>query len=68
MISNTDVIDDVICYEAGGMDSRETLKFFSKLIRTGMAWNLQGSYGKTAQELIECGWIASDGMILKENY
>ena len=31
VISNTDVIDDVIRYEAGSMDSRETLKFFSKL-------------------------------------
>ena len=36
---------------------------FSHLIRTGMAWGLQGSYGRAAMTLIDSGVISSDGVI-----
>ena len=43
--------DDVIKYEAGEMTREEEVSFFQKLIDTGMAWKLQGHYGRNAERL-----------------
>jgi hypothetical protein len=42
-------------YENGEMDDEQTISFFQQLINTGMAWNLQGSYGRMADRLIQSG-------------
>jgi len=49
------VIDKIIQYENGSMSDEETIEFFQGLIDTGMAWTLQGHYGRTATQLIEAG-------------
>jgi hypothetical protein len=54
---------DLISYEEGVLDERETLELFGTLIRTGMAWTLQGTYGRTANELIHAGYLTRDGDI-----
>lgn len=46
---------DIIKYEEGEMDDTEIDTFFQKLIDSGMAWTLQGHYGRTAERLIEEG-------------
>jgi hypothetical protein len=50
-------IDDIIRYEDGGMTEAEVIEFFQNLVDTGLAWKLQGSYGRTAKELINYGWV-----------
>jgi hypothetical protein len=55
------MIDKMIAYESGEMTDTETLELFSELIRTGMAWKLQGSYGRTANRLIDLGLIGKGG-------
>lgn len=50
------VVDSIIRYENGEMDEYELLEFFQHLIDTGMAWQLQGHYGRTAMSLIEDGY------------
>jgi hypothetical protein len=47
--------EDLIRYENDEMTSEEEVVFFQKLIDTGMAWTLQGRYGRTAQRLIQEG-------------
>lgn len=48
---------DAICrYEGGEMDVEETFEFFQELIDSGMAWQLQGHYGRTAEALIDEGY------------
>jgi hypothetical protein len=42
-------------YEAGNLDEFETISLFQYLIDSGLAWELQGSYGRTAQRLIAAG-------------
>lgn len=59
-------IGDIIAYESGELSPEKTLKMFAGLIKNGMAWTLQGHYGRTAQALIEAGYIDKRGKILKE--
>lgn len=42
-------------YESGQMTEDEIVEFFQQLIDNGMAWTLQGHYGRTAAYLIEQG-------------
>jgi hypothetical protein len=50
-------IDDIIRYENGEMREDEVIEFFQGLVDTGIAWRLQGSYGRTAKALINYGWV-----------
>ena len=49
-------VDAIIRYEQGEMDVDETFDFFQGLIDTGLAWQLQGHYGRTAEALISEGY------------
>ena len=50
-------VSDIIRYESGEMDEKEVIEFFQELVNTGMAWKLQGHYGRTAKALIDYGWV-----------
>ena len=50
-----DVVGFVMDFEVGSLDDEETIAGFQHLINTGMVWDLQGSYGRTAMALIEQG-------------
>lgn len=52
-----DIVDRVMAYEQGDMDYEDSLRFFQELIDTGLAWRLQGHYGRTATRLIEAGLV-----------
>ena len=56
-----DVTNRLIDYECGHLNDIQTLRLFSELIKNGMAWTLQGHYGRTAMALINDGWLESDG-------
>ena len=49
------MINDIIAYESGEMQDEEIIDFFQRLIDSGMAWSLQGSYGRMAMNLVEDG-------------
>lgn len=63
MITNENRIDYIMGYECGDLNDKETLELFSHLIKNGMAWNLQGHYGRTASTLIERELIDKSGEI-----
>lgn len=58
-----DVTGAIIAFESGELDTMGTLRLFAHLIKTGMAWKLQGSYGRAAAALIENGTISRDGTL-----
>lgn len=49
--------DQIIAYEEGELDEEEVDALFAALIESGLVWQLQGSYGRTAVELIAAGRI-----------
>jgi hypothetical protein len=55
----------IISYEAGELRGQEVLRLFSHLIKTGLAWSLQGCYGRFAEALIDRGYLSAKGKILK---
>jgi len=59
------LVDMIIAYETGELPTEDTLELFAKLVKTGRAWSLQGHYGRTAQTLIDEGYISKKGEILK---
>ncbi|MFJ6680559.1 DUF7417 domain-containing protein [Streptomyces werraensis] len=58
-----DIAIDLISYEQGELDARETVELFGLLVKSGMAWTLQGSYGRTANELVHAGYLTQDGEV-----
>ena len=50
-----DLVDDINDYEMGTMSEERLIPFFQGLIDSGMAWSLQGHYGRTAKALIDAG-------------
>jgi len=42
-------------FEDGTIASPDGVKLFQHLIDTGLAWTLQGTYGRTAKQLIDAG-------------
>ena len=61
-----DITDKIIDYECGLLDDTGVLELFSELIRTGMAWQLQGHYQRVAYDLIDGDYIDTDGNITNE--
>jgi hypothetical protein len=55
------VSDDIFAYEAGDLDEDETIALFQRLVDNGLAWSLQGHYGRTAMRLIEAGLVQRPG-------
>ena len=49
-------LDFIMEWETGDMNIHEEAEGFQHLIDSGMAWKLQGCYGRRAAELIKAGY------------
>jgi hypothetical protein len=43
------------------MEEEEIFMFFQEMIDSGVVWNLQGCYGRTAESLIDNGYCRRKG-------
>jgi len=50
-----DVVGFIMDLEGGTISEERAIEGFQHLIDTGLAWSLQGSYGRAARQLIESG-------------
>lgn len=58
-----DLVTTIIAFESGELNAPQTIELFSALIKSGMAWQLQGSYGRGARNLILQGYLNKKGDI-----
>ena len=65
MIIN-DLTNKIISYEQDELDGNEIIQLFQELIDNGMAWKLQGHYGRMAMDLIENGYCKMPEGMIKE--
>ncbi len=52
-----DLVGRIIAFEQGDLDHDEVVELFQQLVDNGMAWTLQGCYGRFAANLIEAGEV-----------
>lgn len=52
-----DIVGQVVAYESGELSEEEAIEFFQQIVDNGLVWTLQGSYGRTAQRLIDAGLV-----------
>jgi hypothetical protein len=57
-------VADVIAFEEGELTEEEAVEFIGGLLKSGMAWRLQGYYGRMAVSMIEAGLLSEDGDVL----
>jgi hypothetical protein len=56
---NFNLTGAIIAYEDGELDEDGIVELFQHLVDSGLAWQLQGHYGRTAQALIEAGLVTA---------
>ena len=49
-------LDRIIAFENGDLTDEQIVELFQELIDSGIAWNLQGTYGRMAMSLISNGF------------
>lgn len=49
--------ENVARYESGEMTDDEIIRFFQVGVDSGIVWQLQGGYGRTAADLIASGYV-----------
>lgn len=54
---NLDLIGNIVAYEEDLLSDEEIRQLFQTLVNSGMAWQLQGSYGRMASRLLADGLI-----------
>ena len=61
-----DHVGAIIAYETGDLDDEATVELFQHLVDTGLAWQLQGSYGRMARTLIAAGCVLLPKQVSRE--
>lgn len=61
IVDSYNVGDYLVAYETDELGVDEVEALFQHLVDTGLAWRLQGHYGRQAVAMIEAGTIVAGG-------
>ena len=61
-----DMTGAIIEFEQGELSPEDTLRLCGHLVATGVAWQVQGAYGRAAARLIEGGYLSKTGEVLRD--
>lgn len=50
-------VGEMMNYEEGNYDEESLIDMFQRLVNSGMAWQLQGFYGRQAKALLDAGLV-----------
>ncbi len=64
MKQTKDFLDQIMEYESGELSDKGIIEMYSEMVKTGVAWKLQGSYGRTADAFIFHEVLDTEGNIL----
>lgn len=64
MRQTKDFLDQIMEYESGELNDKGIIEMFSDMVKDGTVWQLQGSYGRTAETFIFNGILDEQGNIL----
>ena len=60
-----DLCTAIEAYEEGTMEEEDVRDFFQALVNSGLAWSLQGAYGRKAHKMLDAGeisrWFSPEG-------
>jgi hypothetical protein len=62
-----DTVGFIMAFENGELDEQEVAEGFQHLIDSGVVWQLQGMYGRTAADLIRNGLCQDTHGVLAKN-
>jgi hypothetical protein len=60
-MNNSEQLDKMIAWEQGELSDKDVIILFQSLIDSGLAWQLQGCYGRMAYALIAAGYCHAQG-------
>jgi len=64
MSQTKDFLDQIMEYESGELNDKGIIEMFSDMVKDGTVWQLQGSYGRTAEVFIFNEILDKQGNIL----
>jgi hypothetical protein len=56
-VDATNVVTYMMQYEMGDLSPDNIIKLFQYLLDSGMAWTLQGAYGRMTKMLLDSGYL-----------
>lgn len=60
-----DNLTDMVAWEEGTLSEEGEVNLFQRLVDSGLAWQLQGMYGRQAQLMLQAGVIHLPGQEAK---
>ncbi len=56
-MADFDLLGKMMAWEDGSLDCDDVVPFFQRIVDSGLVWKLQGTYGRTAQNMLDAGMI-----------
>lgn len=63
----SELLDQMVKWEEGTLSEEDTVNLFQELVTTGIAWQLQGMYGRQASAMLDAGVITSPFQVVGDS-